>query len=126
MRLVDGGVLNNLPVDVVKKMGAEVIIAVDVGSSQEGGVSQWIGNQRWVPEGIVNTLEVLDDTLYTIQVSAQMNKFHLVPPDVLICPEPPVTVNTFAGYGRVKELIAVGEQATEDHITEIKTHLQPR
>jgi len=31
MRLVDGGVLNNLPVDVVSQMGAEVIIAVDIG-----------------------------------------------------------------------------------------------
>ena len=126
MRLVDGGVLNNLPVDVVSKMGAEVIIAVNVGSSQGGGISQWVGDHRWVPEGIVNTLEVLDDTLYTLQITAQTNKIHQFPPDVLICPEPPVTVNTFAGYGRVKELIAVGEQAAEDHIAEIKTHLQPR
>jgi NTE family protein len=30
--LVDGGVLNNLPVDVCKKMGAEYIIAVNVGT----------------------------------------------------------------------------------------------
>jgi NTE family protein len=31
--LVDGGIVNNLPVDVAKAMGADVIIAVDVGSS---------------------------------------------------------------------------------------------
>jgi NTE family protein len=30
-RLVDGGVVNNLPVDVVREMGADVVIAVDVG-----------------------------------------------------------------------------------------------
>lgn len=29
-RLVDGGILNNLPVDVVKAMGADVVIAVDL------------------------------------------------------------------------------------------------
>jgi predicted acylesterase/phospholipase RssA len=29
--LIDGGVLNNLPVDVVRSMGAEIVIAVDVG-----------------------------------------------------------------------------------------------
>jgi NTE family protein len=28
--LVDGGVLNNLPVNLVRNLGAEVIIAVDV------------------------------------------------------------------------------------------------
>lgn len=31
-RLVDGGVVNNLPVDVVRAMGADVVIAVDVGA----------------------------------------------------------------------------------------------
>lgn len=31
--LVDGGIVNNLPVDVVRAMGADVIIAVDVGGS---------------------------------------------------------------------------------------------
>ncbi|MBR1668292.1 MAG: patatin-like phospholipase family protein [Bacteroidaceae bacterium] len=30
MRLVDGGVLNNLPVDVAKDMGADIVIAVDL------------------------------------------------------------------------------------------------
>ncbi len=36
--LVDGGILNNIPVDVVKEMGADIIIAVDVGkSSYENG-----------------------------------------------------------------------------------------
>jgi NTE family protein len=30
--LVDGGVLNNVPVDVVKQMGADVVIAVNVGA----------------------------------------------------------------------------------------------
>ena len=30
MRLVDGGVLNNLPVDVAKNMGADIVIAVDL------------------------------------------------------------------------------------------------
>jgi NTE family protein len=31
-QLVDGGIANNLPVDVVKSMGADVVIAVDVGT----------------------------------------------------------------------------------------------
>ncbi len=31
--LIDGGLLNNLPVDVVREMGADIIIAVNVGTS---------------------------------------------------------------------------------------------
>ncbi|EHN69558.1 patatin-like phospholipase family protein [Aliivibrio fischeri] len=30
--LVDGGVVNNMPVDVVREMGADIVIAVDIGS----------------------------------------------------------------------------------------------
>jgi len=36
MRLVDGGLLNNLPVDIVRDMGADIILAVDVGWSGFG------------------------------------------------------------------------------------------
>ncbi len=32
MMLVDGGIVDNLPVDVLKQMGADIIIAVDVGA----------------------------------------------------------------------------------------------
>ena len=126
MRLVDGGVLNNLPVDVVSKMGAKVIIAVDISLSQEDGIGRWIGNRRWVPGGIANTLEVLDDTLYALRITGQTNRLLQYSPDILICPELPANVNSIAGYGRVKELIAIGEQAAEDRIDEIKTFLQHR
>ena len=30
--LVDGGMANNLPIDVVKQMGADIVIAIDIGS----------------------------------------------------------------------------------------------
>ena len=33
--LVDGGVINNLPVDIVKEMGADIILAVDVTDTLE-------------------------------------------------------------------------------------------
>ena len=33
LMLVDGGMGNNLPVDVVRKMGADIVIAVDLNSA---------------------------------------------------------------------------------------------
>ena len=30
MNLIDGGILNNLPVDVVRRMGADIVIAIDL------------------------------------------------------------------------------------------------
>ena len=35
MRLVDGGMLNNLPVDVVKQMGADIIITIDLQQNEQ-------------------------------------------------------------------------------------------
>ena len=35
MKLVDGGMLNNLPADVVKKMGADIIISVDLQQNEQ-------------------------------------------------------------------------------------------
>ncbi|WP_144212270.1 patatin-like phospholipase family protein [Shewanella donghaensis] len=32
MLLVDGGISNNMPIDVVKEMGADIVIAIDIGS----------------------------------------------------------------------------------------------
>jgi NTE family protein len=125
-RLVDGGVLNNLPVDVVSKMGAEVVIAVDIGLTNTGGIGQWIGNHRWVPNGVTNTLEALDDTLYALRIVQQEQKLHQFPPDMLICPELPTNVNTVVGYNRVAELIAAGERAAEEHLSKIKALLRPR
>ncbi|MCE5207183.1 MAG: patatin-like phospholipase family protein [Chloroflexi bacterium] len=119
-RLVDGGVLNNLPIDVVRKMGAEVVIAVDIGLASTGGIGRWIGNHRWIPDGLATTLEVLDDTLYTLRNAEQMNKMHQYPADVLISPQLPVSINTIAGYDRVRELVDTGERATETHLSEIR------
>ncbi len=43
--LADGGLLNNLPTDVVKTMGADVVIAVDVGTPLKGreSLSSFVG-----------------------------------------------------------------------------------
>ncbi len=125
-RLVDGGVLNNLPVDVAFGMGAEVVIAVNIGLTRDAGIGHWIGNRRWIPESISTMLEVLDDTLYTLRIAGQENKMCQFPPDVLICPGLPLNVNSVVGYGRVPELIAAGERAAEEHLSEIKALLLPR
>lgn len=119
-QLVDGGLLNNMPVDIAKKMGAEVVIAVDIGLSNNEGVGQWIGNRRWIPGGIANTLEVLDDSLYALRIVQQENKLRQFPPEVLIRPDLPKGVNSIVGYGRVEELIEAGEKSAEEHLSEIK------
>jgi NTE family protein len=122
---VDGGLLNNLPVDVIRKMGAEKVIAVDIGLVSNEGIGEWISGRRWIPGGISKTLEILDDCLYTIRVKEQEHKLQEFPPDVLIRPVLPTKVNSLIGYHRVDELIDAGEKATGALLPHIKKLLNP-
>jgi len=49
MRLVDGGLLNNLPIDVARKMGAQIVIAVDVNPHPKDISRSWDTESRWIP-----------------------------------------------------------------------------
>ncbi|MBB1438870.1 patatin-like phospholipase family protein [Shewanella sp. SG41-4] len=73
--LVDGGIANNMPIDVVKAMGADIIIAVDIGSA--------LTKQ----ENLDSTLAVLDQlsTILT-QASTARQKTLLTSSDILIRP----------------------------------------
>lgn len=126
MRLVDGGVLNNLPVDVARKMGAEVVIAVDISPTRESEYSRWFDSRRWVPKGLLATLQVLEETISTLMIAAQEHKLREFPPDILIRPDLPREVTVFTGFERAAELIAIGEEAARHHLEEIQALLVRR
>lgn len=53
--LVDGGILNNIPVDVVRRMGADIVIGIDLSQSQERTKSELRGMSS-VLIGLINTM----------------------------------------------------------------------
>jgi NTE family protein len=118
-RLVDGGVLNNLPVDVVRKMGADIVIGVDVGANREAGAVRWLGSHPGVPAGLSQALEILDDTLGAMMAAIQEDNLRQFPPDLLLRPEIPAEFNSLSAYPRASELIAIGERAAEARLSEI-------
>jgi NTE family protein len=71
--LVDGGVLNNLPIDVVKDMGADIVIAVDLAGPL---------NPR---EELATAEKILGQTLQTVELAQKKDKMDEV--DVLIWPD---------------------------------------
>ncbi|HZJ79760.1 MAG TPA: patatin-like phospholipase family protein [Dysgonamonadaceae bacterium] len=56
MLLVDGGVINNFPVDVAKNMGADIIIGVDLKQVQDQDSNS--GSITSILMGIINQIEV--------------------------------------------------------------------
>ncbi len=58
--LVDGGMLNNLPVDVVKKMGADYVITVDLHHFKKDKTDK----QQTIPEMVATMLSIMNGEKY--------------------------------------------------------------
>ncbi|NIM94903.1 MAG: patatin [Anaerolineales bacterium] len=124
MRLVDGGVLNNLPVDVPRKMGADFVIAVDVEPDPNEPLYNLEEGYRWLPNGLARTVVVIDEATRLMIRVLKEAKLRQYPPDVIIRPSLPPGINVLVGYNRVSELIAAGEGAAEAIMPEIRRFLQ--
>ena len=124
--LVDGGVLNNLPADVVRRMGADLVVAVDVTS--DGGttslVVEALRRRRYIPNGLVGTLEVLYRTLVVMMEEIQRHRLAQAHPDVVIRPPIPPGVTVLTGFSRAAEIVAAGEQAAREALPRVRALLQ--
>lgn len=110
-RLVDGGLLNNLPVDTVRKLGAELVIAIDVEADTAGDYNEKYSDTPWLPSGLARTLATLEESVTLLMARTVEARLRQFPPDVLVRPAIPPGVSLLAGYSRIGELIDVGEQA---------------
>jgi NTE family protein len=120
MRLVDGGLLNNLPIDVARKMGASIILAVDVDPDPDEISTGWEGQYRWMPNGVARTFTVLDESTRLMMRVIQDARMDQFPPDVVLRPRLPAGFNIFSGYNRTDELIEAGERAVDDVLPELR------
>jgi len=119
--LVDGGLLDNLPVDAVRRMGADVAIAVDV-STDDVAVSSLVEalhHRRYVPNGLVDTVEVLWRSVGVMMAEANRRRLAEAHPDVIIRPAIPPEVTTLIGFPRAAETIAAGEEAALEALPHI-------
>ncbi|QSA19215.1 patatin-like phospholipase family protein, partial [Vibrio furnissii] len=74
--LVDGGVTNNMPVDVARQMGADVVIAVDISTDYKS------------QEAFTNFLTVADQlSNYLVRRSTELQAETLTEDDVLLRPQ---------------------------------------
>ncbi len=74
--LVDGGVTNNMPVDVARQMGADVVIAVDISTDYKS------------QEAFTNFLTVADQlSNYLVRRSTELQAKTLTEDDVLLRPQ---------------------------------------
>lgn len=116
--LVDGGLTTPVPVKVVRQMGADFIIAVNVNpdiSNRIGKASQ----KRIEAHKEPNIFQVIMQSIYITTYSLARN--NLMDADIVIEPD---LLHIGAGdFQRAGELISQGQQAAQTAIPEIKRKL---
>ena len=126
--LVDGALLNNLPADVVRAMGADVVLAVDVyfSSPEEPSYWQLLGRRRFLADTIGDLLRVLGDSLNVVIYHQNAYKMRESPPDFIVKPVIPPDVGFISGYDQVPLLIAEGVKALSPILNELRAALDQR
>jgi NTE family protein len=114
--LVDGGLVNNIPADVLTAQGCSFVIAVSVTAKIE---RRFGDNQPDTPTPRMRRPSTLQTLLRSLQVqNHNLNAIGVQPAEVTI--EPDVTAFDLAAFMRAKELAEVGEQAAQGQIPKIK------
>jgi len=142
--LVDGALVNPVPVSLARAMGAEIVIAVDLSSdflrrrlrqevappAQPGRISEWkrklklaFGNgdtaEVITPDPILpSMMEVIVSSINVMQVRITRSRMAGEPPDLVIAPR--LAHLGILDFHRAKEAIDEGRRAVELNINNIE------
>jgi predicted acylesterase/phospholipase RssA/CRP-like cAMP-binding protein len=119
MVLVDGGVLNNLPADVLADRGADFVIGVDVASRVR---HEFGGNKPETATEAMKRVGALD-TLFRIFEAQAHNLGNIRNRAVDFWITPDTSRFPLAEFHRTKEIAASGEAAAVDKLAELKQRL---
>jgi predicted acylesterase/phospholipase RssA/CRP-like cAMP-binding protein len=114
--MIDGGLVNNIPADVLVSMGCNFVIAVSVTAKMEKQFCDITPDRTRPPAKRPTILQTLLRSL--LVQNYNLNDVGVRPADVVI--EPDVTGFDLTEFARAKELAAIGEAAALEQIQEIR------
>ena len=115
MLLVDGGLLNNLPADVLIKQGCNFVIGIDVSAIIEHRVGN---NFPDTPTQQMKSPNSITTMLRSLNVQAHnMSTLGGASADVIIAPD--VSGFDSSAFTRTPEMAAIGYQATQEALPQI-------
>lgn len=119
MALVDGGVLNNLPADVLAENGADFVVGVDVSSRVR---PEFAGNRPDMPTTKMKNAGSID-TIFRIFESQAHNIGKLRNRAIDFWIKPDTSIYGLAEFHRTSEIANAGKIAAEHCFTELKQRL---
>jgi NTE family protein len=122
--LIDGGVTNPLPVNVVRKMGADIVIAVDLNHSflkkRRYSNSNYKKNIfiKWFTPERPNIIDVIESSIFVMEDELTQKNLITHKPDFLI--QPGLGTTSIFDFHEAKKLIKEGYNETKKIIKDIK------
>ena len=114
--LVDGGLINNIPADILVAQGCNFVIAVSVSAKME---TQFARNRPDTPFKAMRSASTIQTVLRSFMVqNSNLNAIGVQPADIVV--EPDVTGFDLTEFNRTDELAAIGEQTTKEAISDIQ------
>jgi len=120
MALVDGGIINNVPADVLVNKGCNFVIAVSVTARMK---QEFASNRPNTPTSEMKPASTLQTIMRTYIVqNVNMNSVGVQPADIVIQPE----VNDFdlTEFTRADEMAAIGEKAALEEMPRLLEMLE--
>lgn len=124
--LADGGLLNNLPVDLARSLAGGPVVAVDVlpwfrGNQPGAKPVAFALKYRFLPRFLADPTH-----LYVLMI-AEMTALRLqaFPPDLIIRPDLPADVTLLTGFDRAGKIIEAGRAAMEVALPTLQGLLPP-
>ncbi len=108
--LVDGGLVNNLPVEVVRSMGAEVVIAVDASARLEK------------KDRLVSLVEIMSQSI-SLQVRKESERQASLA-DLVITPD--TSDYSFTDFPSIPSIVKKGEETARAALPRIRELMRPR
>jgi len=114
--LVDGGIVNNVPADVLVANGCNFVIAVSVTASME---QEFAKNRPDTPTSQMKPASAIKTILRTYVVqNVNMNSVGVAPADFVI--QPDVTQFDITEFTRADEMAAIGKQTALESMPRLK------
>lgn len=123
--LVDGGVADPIPIGILKKIGAEIIIAVNVMRIED--IKSPIQEEATVKKPtkkIPDMIHIILKTFEIMQAENCRSEIEQDRADLLIHPRIAEKIG-WSEFGKVKEAIKIGEKAARNSIDELRKISEP-
>jgi NTE family protein len=118
MKLVDGGVTENIPIKCVKDMGADIVIATNVNTTVFPVTEKDLNSTRKI--AAISARAVLNTLSDVLSLEADV----LIEPKIKSKNKTSFGVSYFLEFVKEKDIIKTGEEATKESMKDIKKFLR--